>query len=92
MAEPVEVIRAASLAKVPHGFLGRKGGVSTGVVSGLDMGLRGMDPAECAAQILAAVEADREEVLVGAKEALFVRLKRHFPALISYAIKRAKVT
>ena len=54
MAEPVEVIRAASLAKVPHGFLGRKGGVSTGIVAGLDMGLRGMDPAD------PALEAVRE--------------------------------
>lgn len=43
---PVEVIRAAALAGVPHGFLGRRGGVSTGVVAGLDMGARGMDPAD----------------------------------------------
>lgn len=54
--------------------------------------LRGMAPEECARQIWAAVAAGREEVLIGAKEALFVRLKRHFPGLMSYAIKRAKVT
>ena len=54
--------------------------------------LRGMEPAECARQIWAAVAADKEEVLVGAREALFVRLKRHLPGLMSYAIKRAKVT
>lgn len=42
----MEVIRAAALAGVPHGFLGRRGGVSTGVVAGLDMGARGMDPAD----------------------------------------------
>ena len=54
--------------------------------------LHGMEPAECARQIWAAVAADRDEALIGAKEALFVRVKRHFPALMSYAIKRAKVT
>ena len=54
--------------------------------------LTGMDAAECARQIWAAVAAGREEVLIGAKEALFVRIKRHFPSVMSYAIKRAKVT
>ncbi|WP_126172957.1 peptidoglycan editing factor PgeF [Altericroceibacterium xinjiangense] len=37
--EAVEVIRAAQLAGVPHGFLGRRGGVSGGVVAGLNVGL-----------------------------------------------------
>lgn len=46
MAEPVEVIRAPLLEGVPHGFLGRRGGVSTGDVAGLDMGSRGADLAE----------------------------------------------
>ena len=54
--------------------------------------LRGMEPAECAKQIWAAVAADREEALIGVKEAIFVRIKRHFPGLMSYAIKRAEVT
>ena len=35
----VEVIRAAALAGVAHGFLGRRGGVSTGVHAGLNVGL-----------------------------------------------------
>lgn len=35
----VEVIRASSLASVPHGFLGRRGGVSSGAVAGLNCGL-----------------------------------------------------
>ena len=39
----VEVIRASNLAGVAHGFLGRRGGVSTGVTAGLDMGRRGQD-------------------------------------------------
>lgn len=44
MAEP-EILRAAALDGVPHGFLGRSGGVSTGVVAGLNVGLgAGDDP------------------------------------------------
>ena len=39
LAEPVEVIRAGVLAGVEHGFLGRRGGVSEGVVAGLNAGL-----------------------------------------------------
>jgi hypothetical protein len=35
----VEVIRAAALGDLPHGFLGRRGGVSTGVCAGLNVGL-----------------------------------------------------
>jgi YfiH family protein len=34
----VEVIRAAALDGIPHGFLGRRGGVSEGVVAGLNVG------------------------------------------------------
>ncbi|MEQ1495165.1 MAG: peptidoglycan editing factor PgeF [Novosphingobium sp.] len=56
MAEAVDVSRAAALAGVPHGFLGRRGGVSTGVVAGLDMGTRAMDPDDAR---LAPVKANR---------------------------------
>ncbi len=45
--EPVEVIRAASLDGVAHGFLGRRGGVSTGVHRGLNVGLGSDDEREC---------------------------------------------
>jgi YfiH family protein len=34
----VEMIRAETLAGVPHGFLGRRGGVSTGELAGLNVG------------------------------------------------------
>lgn len=44
MAEQVEAIRSGLLGGVPHGFLSRRGGVSTGEVAGLDMGTRAMDP------------------------------------------------
>jgi polyphenol oxidase len=46
LADAVEVFHAEALAGVPHGFLGRRGGTSTGVVAGLDMGTRAMDPAD----------------------------------------------
>ena len=47
MSAPVEVIRAAALDGVAHGFLGRRGGVSTGAVAGLNVGL-GSDDAPAA--------------------------------------------
>lgn len=41
----VEAIRARALAGVPHGFLGRRGGVSTGACAGLNVGVgSGDDP------------------------------------------------
>ena len=38
MADRVEVIRAPALAGIPHGFLDRRGGISTGVIAGLNVG------------------------------------------------------
>lgn len=42
----VEAIRAAALAEVPHGFLGRRGGVSSGICAGLNVGLGSGDDRE----------------------------------------------
>lgn len=53
---------------------------------------RGMAPDECARQAWSAVESDRDEVFVGAKEAMLVRVQRFVPALARFAIGRAKVT
>jgi YfiH family protein len=39
----VEVIRAISLGDFPHGFLGRRGGVSTGDLAGLNVGYGSSD-------------------------------------------------
>jgi YfiH family protein len=39
----VDVARAAGLGDVPHGFLGRRGGVSTGATASLDLGRRGSE-------------------------------------------------
>ena len=42
----VEVIRAAALGDLPHGFLGRRGGVSQGICAGLNVGLGSSDDRE----------------------------------------------
>lgn len=42
----VDVIRAPVLGDMPHGFLGRRGGVSTGALSGLNVGLGSSDDPE----------------------------------------------
>jgi purine-nucleoside/S-methyl-5'-thioadenosine phosphorylase / adenosine deaminase len=39
----VEVIRAAALGDLPHGFLGRRGGVSAGELAGLNVGYGSSD-------------------------------------------------
>ncbi|MBB6124653.1 peptidoglycan editing factor PgeF [Sphingobium subterraneum] len=60
----VEVLRSGLLDGVPHGFLGRRGGVSTGLYAGLNVGLGSDDSRAAIAQnrILAS-----EAVLPGAK-------------------------
>ncbi|MEY4239680.1 MAG: peptidoglycan editing factor PgeF [Pseudomonadota bacterium] len=50
MAETVEVNLAPILEGLPHGFLGRRGGVSTGVVCGLNVGLGTDDEPEAVAE------------------------------------------
>jgi hypothetical protein len=42
----VEVIRAVSLGDMPHGFLGRRGGVSIGELAGLNVGYGSRDDRE----------------------------------------------
>lgn len=60
----VEVIRARALEGVTHGFLGRRGGVSTGTVAGLNVGTGSADdPAAIAENRRRAAEA----VLPGAR-------------------------
>ena len=56
----VEVLRAVSLGSLPHGFLGRRGGVSTGSVAGLNVGSGSRDdPAAIAENRALAVAAIR---------------------------------
>ena len=57
-AAAVEVNRAALLEGLPHGFLGRRGGVSRGAVAGLNVGLgSGDDPGDVAENRARAVAA-----------------------------------
>lgn len=54
----VDVIRASSLGSVPHGFLGRRGGVSEGAMAGLNIGYgSGDDPDSIAANRCRAIAA-----------------------------------
>jgi YfiH family protein len=58
LADSVEAIRSHLLAGVPHGFLGRRGGVSQGDVAGLNCGLgSGDEPADVAENRKLATEA-----------------------------------
>ncbi|HJU77042.1 MAG TPA: peptidoglycan editing factor PgeF [Sphingomicrobium sp.] len=52
----VEVIRATSLGSAPHGFLGRRGGVSTGGLAGLNVGYGSHDDRE-------AIDANRRRAI-----------------------------
>jgi YfiH family protein len=54
----IKPYRAGALAGVPHAFLGREGGVSTGILAGLNVGLGSTDdPAAIAENRRRAVEA-----------------------------------
>ena len=46
----VEIIRAVNLGGVPHGFLGRRGGVSTGEMAGLNVGYGSSDDRDAIAE------------------------------------------
>jgi YfiH family protein len=60
----VEVIQARTLAGIVHGFLGRVGGVSTGIHAGLNVGIGSDDDAEAVAENR---RRATEAVLPGAK-------------------------
>ncbi|KQM21973.1 peptidoglycan editing factor PgeF [Novosphingobium sp. Leaf2] len=64
MAEPVEVITAPVLSGLAHGFLGRRGGVSTGETAGLNVGLGSGDAPALVARNRALA---RDAVLPGAR-------------------------
>jgi YfiH family protein len=60
----VEVVRAVSLGQFPHGFLGRRGGISVGECAGLNVGYGSKDDREAIAGnrrlAIAAILADAE--------------------------------
>lgn len=74
----VDVIRSRLLSGLPHGFLGRRGGVSQGVCAGLNVGLgAGDDPAAIA-------ENRRRAVAAAAPGALLVTLYQvHSPDVVA---------
>lgn len=78
MAEPVEVFRSAMLDGVAHGFLGRRGGVSSGVVAGLNAGLGAGDD-DAAVQRNRALAA--EAVFPGARLATVYQI--HSPLCVT---------
>jgi polyphenol oxidase len=79
----VEVIESPLLAGVRHGFLGRRGGVSTGLVAGLNVGLGSADdPAAIAENRHRAVEA----VAPGAKLATVFQIHSSDVAVVSHAV------
>ncbi|MCH7627345.1 peptidoglycan editing factor PgeF [Novosphingobium percolationis] len=57
MSEPVAALTHPALAGAAHGFLGRQGGVSTGVVAGLNVSFSEDDPALTAENRRRVVEA-----------------------------------
>lgn len=57
-----------------------------------DAQANGMPAEECAAEIVRAVMAKKEEVYIGGKEKYGVLLKRLMPGLFSKVIRKAKVT
>lgn len=60
----IELLRAASLGDVPHGFAGRQGGVSGGIHAGLNVGLGSEDERDA---VLRNRELARDALLPGAQ-------------------------
>jgi YfiH family protein len=80
LADPVEVFQAGVLSGVPHGFLGRRGGVSLGEVAGLNAGLGSGDADDAVARNRALAA---EAVLPGAR--LVSVYQVHSPDCVSVA-------
>ncbi len=79
----VEVISAAALGRLPHGFLGRRGGVSTGVLAGLNVGTGSSDlPAAIAENRARAVAA----VLPGAELATVHQVHSPIAVTVEHAL------
>jgi short-subunit dehydrogenase len=52
---------------------------------------QGMSAERCARRIVRAIEKNKEEVYIGRKEVIGVYVKRFFPTLFSWLIRRVKV-
>jgi len=75
---PIERLTAAALGNVPHGFLGRRGGVSGGLYAGLNVGLGSDDDRDA---ILRNRDIARDAVLPGA--ALVTVRQVHSPDVVT---------
>ncbi|HTF21247.1 MAG TPA: SDR family oxidoreductase [Chryseolinea sp.] len=56
-----------------------------------DLQSKGMPVEKCAAAIVRAMEAEREEVYIGGKEIILIYVKRFFPSLFSKIIRKVVV-
>ena len=90
----VEVIRAGVLGEVPHGFLGRRGGVSTGELAGLNVGYGSSDDRaaidENRRRAIAAVLPGAELATVHQQHTATVIVtdnRRHFLSALRYGIR-----
>lgn len=78
MSEPVEVIRAAVLGDMPHGFLGRRGGLSGGAIAGLNVGHGAGDDPE-----LVAANRARAVAAVSRRSRLVTLYQTHSPVCVT---------
>lgn len=76
----IELLRATSLSDMAHGFAGRRGGVSTGVHAGLNVGLGSDDEREA---VLRNRELARDALLPGAR--LVTLHQVHSPDVVTVA-------
>ena len=74
----IELLRAACLDNVPHGFAGRRGGVSSGVHAGLNVGLGSDDEREA---VLRNRDLARDALLPGAQ--LVTMRQVHSPDVVT---------
>ena len=83
----LDIVRAAALDGVPHGFFGRKGGLSTGDVAGLNCGTGSGDD-------LAVVEANRRlaaaAILPGAPLASVYQIHSPTAVIVTEAVPHAE--
>ena len=56
-----------------------------------DAQAQGMDPMVCATKIVAGIEKNKNEILMGGKETMGVYIKRLFPNWFAKIIRKAKV-
>lgn len=74
----IELLRAQGLEQVPHGFAGRRGGVSTGVHAGLNVGLGSADERDA---VLRNRDLARDALIPGA--ALVTVRQVHSPDVVT---------